>query len=220
MPEPFPLARSVGITLAVGLIGAATSGVADAAGWDFPSVGHSICDIAWKLGTLAVIVLVLRHYDGRRFDLWSAAFDRARDLPPSDVWRRTPRAVLGLLGCAALAVITSKIGTAAGDASAYDGARTASLAVLAVELLLRYPLTVFAEEALFRGVLYDRVGRWAPVVTGLLFAGHHLQQVSTIPSLIPIGIGLGVLRWWTGSARTSLVVHYLANAVFLVTTYG
>jgi membrane protease YdiL (CAAX protease family) len=53
----------------------------------------------------------------------------------------------------------------------------------------------------------------------LLFAGYHLQQAETIPSLVPVGISLGLLRWWRGSVWTAALVHYLGNAAFFTTTY-
>lgn len=219
-PLPYPLARCVGITLVAGAAGLATEAVADAAGWEFPSVGHSACDVVWKLATLGVAIVALRRYEGRRLDLRAAGFHPDRTLPAAEQRRRAPVAVAGLVVCAALAVLTSFIGADAGDGSTYGEVRTTSVAVLLVELLVRYPITVVAEEALFRGVLYDRIGRAAPVVSGLLFAAYHLQQVSSILSLIPYGIAFGVLRWWTGDARLSAVVHYVLNAGFLLITYG
>jgi len=89
-------------------------------------------------------------------------------------------------------------------------------ALIAFQLLVRIPLTVFTEELLFRGYLQPRLGRWAPVTVGVLFACYHLGQWWTILELIPFGIALGVLRWWTGSLIPGAAAHYAGNAVYLL----
>ena len=58
-------------------------------------MGHSVCDIVWKLATFAVIVLVLRHYDGRRLDRWTAGFDRAHPYLMSQRTSFSMRALYG-----------------------------------------------------------------------------------------------------------------------------
>jgi len=88
--------------------------------------------------------------------------------------------------------------------------------LVAFQLLIRIPLTVAAEELLFRGFLQPRMGRWAPVTVGVLFACYHLSQWWTIPQLIPLAIALGVLRWWTGSLLPGAAAHYAGNAIYLL----
>lgn len=93
------------------------------------------------------------------------------------------------------------------------------MALAVAELLIRYPLTVIAEEAMFRGWMQPRLGRNGPVLSALLWAVYHLQQVSTIPTLVLFGLALGAVRWWRGNVRSSGLLHYASNAVFFVSTY-
>jgi membrane protease YdiL (CAAX protease family) len=79
-----------------------------------------------------------------------------------------------------------------------------------------YPITVVVEETFFRGFLQSRLSLAPPVTAGVLFALYHLNQWHTIPSLIPYGIALGVLRWWCGSIWVGAGMHYLGDALFLL----
>ena len=54
------------------------------------------------------------------------------------------------------------------------------------------------------------------MVTGVLFAVYHLQQYETIPSLIPFGIALSLMRWWLGTIWPGVVFHYAGNAMFIL----
>jgi membrane protease YdiL (CAAX protease family) len=124
------------------------------------------------------------------------------------------------LGTAAVAVAaTFLLGAQAADADAYGGARHVGLALAAAELGVRYPLTVVAEETFFRGWMQPRLGRHGPVIAAVLWAGSHLQQANTIPSLVVVGLFLGLVRWWRGDVRVSGVLHYVSDAAFFVLTY-
>ncbi|HYZ93341.1 MAG TPA: CPBP family intramembrane glutamic endopeptidase [Actinomycetota bacterium] len=105
-----------------------------------------------------------------------------------------------------------------GSGSSYE-AGTVTAAILAFELIVRYPVTVAVEEAFFRGFLLPRITVAAPVVTGVLFGLYHLQQWRTIPSIIPFGIALGLLRWWLGSIWPGAALHYVGNALFILALY-
>jgi membrane protease YdiL (CAAX protease family) len=123
-----------------------------------------------------------------------------------------------VLGAAAFG-LSALVGSSAGNAHAYGSVRHVGVGLAAAELLIRYPATVLAEEALFRGWLQPRLGRNGPVTAAVLWGMYHLQQISTIPSIIGFGLILGLIRWWTRTIRVTGVLHYLSNAVFYVTNY-
>jgi membrane protease YdiL (CAAX protease family) len=214
MAPPYPWPRVVALSAGAGLFGLATHLVAEALGWDFPSFGATAASIAWKLAMLLILVRGFARWEGRR----PTASDLGWQGDRNDA-SRWPVAIAGLLGCGVLAVIIGQFLPSAGSGESYGEVQKAGVALAVAELLVRYPLTVFAEESFFRGWLQPRIPRWGPVASGVLFAGFHLQQASTIPSLVPLGIGLGIIRWATGNVRVTAVIHYLSNAVFFVTTY-
>lgn len=96
--------------------------------------------------------------------------------------------------------------------------RTAgSVPLLVVALAVAAPLL---EETLFRGFLLpglaaSRIGpAGAIVVTGLLWAGVHLQyDLFDMGSILVLGIAFGWARWRTGSTTLTMVLHALVNLV-------
>jgi membrane protease YdiL (CAAX protease family) len=204
----YPWPRIIGVTAAAAIAGLITLGQ------DFPSFGSFATSMVWKLAMGAILLWGWRRWEACDPDAASLGF-RAGRLDRS----RTRPALLGLAGCAVLAVIIGQLFPSATSGEAYGTVQKAGLALTLAELLIRYPTTVLVEEAFFRGWLQPRIPRWAPVASGVLFAAFHLQQVSTIPSLIPLGIALGIIRWWTDNVRATSVIHYASNATFFVTTY-
>ena len=209
--EPYPLRRAAGLTLAAGVAGLPTLLAR------FPSVQSALLSLPWKAVTAGLIVFAVRRFEHRapnRADagLVANAGDGNKD-----------RAAVALAGSAAmlgLAMFWSEIPVLkelapAGDASSYGDTAELTTGLLVLQLAVRYPITVLAEEMFFRGFLQPRIATAAPVVTGVLFAAYHLQQFETIPSLIPFGIALGLLRWWTGSIWPGAAVHYAGNAIFI-----
>lgn len=84
-------------------------------------------------------------------------------------------------------------------------------AVLAGSVLI----APFCEEIFFRGfvftgLLHDLSPAWAILVSASLFAIAHADPSSFLP-LFAIGIGLGILRWRTGSTWASMSLHILNN---------
>jgi hypothetical protein len=57
------------------------------------------------------------------------------------------------------------------------------------------------------------------MLSGVLWSAFHLQQARTIPSLIPLGVALGLIRWWRGNVKATGVLHYAADASFFVSNY-
>ena len=208
----YPVARALPITIAAGLLGLPTLL------FEFPSVAFSLVTIAWKLGTMCVLVAALRVFEKRAPDAAALGLAPVGVSPERD---RTLAAVPAVAAMLAVAFWWSQIPglrslSAAGNASSYGAVGALGTGVLAFELLVRYPIVVVAEESFFRGFLQPRLRTWAPVLGGVLFAIYHLQQWQTIPSLVPFGIALGLLRWWLGSIWPGVVFHYVGNAMFIL----
>ncbi|HEX7735764.1 MAG TPA: type II CAAX endopeptidase family protein [Ktedonobacteraceae bacterium] len=75
----------------------------------------------------------------------------------------------------------------------------------------------FCEELFFRGFVFAGLLRelsplWAVIVSAGLFAVAHADPGSFVP-LFLIGLGLGFLRWRTGSTWASMSLHILNNLV-------
>lgn len=81
----------------------------------------------------------------------------------------------------------------------------------------------FAEETLFRGVIFTGLQRWMPVtaaavVSGLIFACAHADQYSILP-LAVVGTGLALFYRYTGSLIPNMIAHATFNGVALVVVY-
>lgn len=103
-----------------------------------------------------------------------------------------------------------------------DGSLVARLPLL-IAVCLIAPVV---EELVFRGFLYDAIGRSAPpwvawVATSALFAVYHLDPVHVI-AVFFTGLFLGWLRWQSGSVVPSILAHTANNtlAATLATTFG
>ncbi|MGZ4150262.1 MAG: CPBP family intramembrane glutamic endopeptidase [Actinomycetota bacterium] len=158
---------------------------------------------------------------------------RIRLLPAPDPMRVTGLALLygGLLGACLLIPGTRPIVGDRGRALAVVGVGAAALA--AVSLLLPAPLPLpftrsalplailagVAEEALWRGVVYDAIrprgDLVAVVVTAALFAAVHVPLYGV--AVLPLDLGAGLLFGWqraaSGSWGASALTHVLANVV-------
>jgi len=128
-------------------------------------------------------------------------------------------ATLALVVGAAAVGLSLLVGSSAGNASAYGTVDHVGVGLALAELLVRYPATVLAEEAFFRGWLQPRLGRDGPVIAAVLWGLYHLQQIATIPSIIVFGLILGWIRWRTQTIRITGLMHYLSNAIFFITNY-
>lgn len=214
------LSIGAALTVVIGVVGLGCDRFASAMGWTFPSFGYLATTVIWKLATLGLLggaVLVL---DGGRLNPVNLGLRRPEGWSPAETKARNRPAILGLLVTILLAGPFSLLGSSLGSASSYGGRLHVGAWLLACELILVYPLTVLAEELVFRGWLQPKLGRWAPVMSGLFWAAQHLQQWRTIPSLIPLGIGLGIIRWWSGTIRITGTLHYLSDSTFFVLNYA
>lgn len=208
----YPIGRAVVLSLAAGVPGLLTLL------FDFPGFAFSLSTIAWKVLMVGVMVAALRRFEGRTVDTESAG------IVPVRMRARRDRTLVALLGISAMLALTFtwdripglRSLSAAGDPESYAPSAELTGALLAFELIVRYPIGVVVEESFFRGFLQPRLAVAAPVVSGILFAMFHLQQWETIPSLIPFGIALGLLRWWLGSIWPGVLFHYAGNALFIL----
>lgn len=81
----------------------------------------------------------------------------------------------------------------------------------------------FAEELLFRGVIFAGLAQRLPVgiaavLSGVIFGAAHLDPWSIAP-LAVIGVGLALLYYRTGSLWPNIVAHATVNTVALVAVY-
>jgi len=214
------LGLGIGMTAVIGAIGLGTDRAATAFGWHFPSLGYAVGILVWKLLTLGVLALAVRRSLGPKQTLSSLGFTNEPGWTADDRRSHTGLAILGLALAGCLGVPMSLLGSSLASASSYGVAHHAGPGLIVTELLAVYPLTVLAEETVFRGWLQPRLGRWGPLISGVLWAGQHLQQWRTIPSLIPLGIGLGVIRWWRGNIRLTSGLHYASDGLFFLLNYA
>jgi membrane protease YdiL (CAAX protease family) len=207
------LSTAVGLTLAAGLLGLLTNRSARALGWRFPSTGYLVGELIWNLGTLGLLLWAIHRVTHDRIDPASLGLSVQPQSPAPYPVR------LAVVVGAVAAVVAILTGASATNANTYGRVHHVGLALGLAEIVIRYPLTVLAEEALFRGWMQPRLGSRGPVLSALLWACYHLQQVSTIPSLVIFGLVLGFLRWWKGNVRASGVLHYCSDAIFFLSNY-
>lgn len=90
-----------------------------------------------------------------------------------------------------------------------------------INVLIIAVLPAICEEVFFRGVL-QRVlihltrSPWAGIIiTAIVFSALHLQFDGFLPRMF-LGIVLGALYWYSGSLWTSILAHFVNNAVQVV----
>ena len=81
----------------------------------------------------------------------------------------------------------------------------------------------FAEELLFRGVVFAGLSQRMPLfaaalLSGLIFGAAHLDRWNIAP-LAVIGVGLAYLYYRTGSLWPNIAAHATVNAVALIAVY-
>lgn len=79
-----------------------------------------------------------------------------------------------------------------------------------------------AEEWLFRGYIQTRLlKRWHPaaaiIVSSLLFAGFHMDPVHVV-AVIPLGLWLGIMTYYSGSIIPAMIAHAYNNALSIIAT--
>ena len=208
----------------------ASGPLGDALGRSKTLLDYCVHPVVANLAMLALLAWFVRRH-GEPLTLATFGLRPLRWTSP-DSKERSRVGIIAATGCLLLAVSPLATWTidqlwsvvpgpswALGNPDTYKGTFPidVTVALVAFQLLVRIPLTVATEELLFRGWLQPRIGRWAPVTTGVLFALYHgTSQWWTVVELIPFGIALGVLRWWTGSLLPGATAHYAGNAIYLL----
>ena len=113
-------------------------------------------------------------------------------------------------------VVAAGVGAAAVSA-AYLWSSLAPGRSLTIAAVVLGTAAAISEEALFRGLLFQRLERWGPIaaiaISALVFAAVHVPLYGT-PALwvdIPAGVLLGWQRWSTNGWGASATTHALAN---------
>jgi membrane protease YdiL (CAAX protease family) len=86
--------------------------------------------------------------------------------------------------------------------------------VLGLALVALVVIAPIAEELIFRGLCFASLGRYALPASAALFAVAHGLPVLLVPIFIA-GLGIGWLRYRTGSLYPGLAVHMALNATAL-----
>lgn len=107
------------------------------------------------------------------------------------------------------------------DTGAYPGPNTTALVVTACLMLLGSVIVApVVEEFYFRGYLLPRMpvrlGRTAPLVHTVFFAGYHLWTPWLLPTRVLAVLPLAYVAARTRDIRVGIVVHVVLNATDLV----
>ena len=124
--------------------------------------------------------------------------------------------VFGVVGTTVLSFAVSQLGLQPeGVRQVTEGIQGASQVLQTLGVLAL--LAPFAEELVFRGMLYGWLaGRWsnlvAFVLSSLAFAAAHTEPVHIL-LVLPLGFWFGWLRWRTGSLVPTIVAHVINNSI-------
>jgi membrane protease YdiL (CAAX protease family) len=92
---------------------------------------------------------------------------------------------------------------------------------LIVNIIVIGLLPAFCEEIFFRGamqrvMIHVTKSAWAGIIiTAILFSALHLQFMGFLPRMF-MGVVMGVLYWYSGSLWTSVIAHFVYNAIQVV----
>ncbi|MGH2379560.1 MAG: lysostaphin resistance A-like protein, partial [Candidatus Limnocylindria bacterium] len=94
---------------------------------------------------------------------------------------------------------------------------------LALDLLTGVVVAPFAEEALYRGVVFAALAQRVPVAaaalaSALLFAVPH--GVGVLAPILVLGTGLAWVYWRTGTLWAPILAHAVVNAISLVVLFA
>ena len=94
-------------------------------------------------------------------------------------------------------------------------AKNVLIMVFTFQLVLTGVVLPWTEELYFRGYLLPRItrfGKWAPLISGVLFGLYHSWQPFGFFSVLLLGVVLGYVVWKTRDIRLSIGLHIAANA--------
>ena len=97
---------------------------------------------------------------------------------------------------------------------------TATVAGLCVNILVLAFLPALGEELSFRGVLLRLFGSTSAAIwaVAVIFSALHGQFYGFVPRML-MGVVFGYMVVWSGSLWTSVSMHFLNNALAVVTAY-
>ena len=100
---------------------------------------------------------------------------------------------------------------------------TPSISDLILNLLIMAVLPAISEEFIFRGILMKWFNKsmgihLSIVLSAFLFSAIHIQFLGFFPRFF-IGIVLGYVFYWSGSLWASILLHFLNNAMAVVTYF-
>jgi uncharacterized protein len=85
-------------------------------------------------------------------------------------------------------------------------------------------LPAIGEELIFRGLILKVVARWrnnihAGIwVSAIVFSAMHMQFYGFVPRML-LGALLGYIMIWSGSIFTSMLAHFLNNALAILLNF-
>jgi len=100
---------------------------------------------------------------------------------------------------------------------------TTGIGGLLINLLLMAVLPAFGEEFVFRGILMKWFSKsmnvhMAIFLSAFLFSAIHIQFLGFFPRFF-LGLLLGYVFYWSGSLWASILLHFLNNAMTVISYY-
>jgi membrane protease YdiL (CAAX protease family) len=180
--------------VALGL-GATQRAITAVTGWDFPSWQETVVQVARDVGLLTITAL---------------GFRSLRDCSP------LPEEV-GLPGCCRVtplrvAAATVLLGLTGAGVTVINSEMSFPLVLATV--LVRWPVSVVAQQVLFFGWLQPRLAASGLTTAALLYAGYHLYDPVTAAFVLPLGFAFAYLRQRSGTIYPGIALHWLAQLGF------
>ncbi|PZP51520.1 MAG: hypothetical protein DI598_02990 [Pseudopedobacter saltans] len=95
---------------------------------------------------------------------------------------------------------------------------------LIISLVLVALLPAIFEETFFRGAFQNVIVKWfkrpylAILVTSIIFSAIHMSYYGFLPRAF-LGVLLGCVYYWTKDLKLNILIHFLNNAISVVTFY-
>ena len=183
--------RSARLTL--GVIQQVLTAISD---WEIPSGVETAVQVARDLGLLAIAI--------GGFRILARRFPALREVGlPAHPWGRA-RLAAGFFGAVSLTIVA---------VMAIDPDLSMPL-VLAI-VVVRWPVSVVAEQVLFFGWLQPRLADHRLRTIVLLFAAYHLYSPVLAVLVAPLGLAFAHLRRRTGTIYSGIALHWIVEVGFL-----
>ena len=134
---------------------------------------------------------------------WNASLHLPSFLASTEEWMRDKEVML------------TGVTTAFMTTSTYQG--------LLINILLMAVLPAFGEEFIFRGLLMKWFSKgmnihMAIIVSSFIFSAIHIQFLGFFPRFF-MGMMLGYVFYWSGSLWASILLHFLNNAITVISYF-